>query len=732
MLRALIRLTSISAVFAATNICGTNRTLGLHVMSVLNLTYPGLEAVSAEYAAGNLDAACEALATYYRVANTSSWLRIPPVSPGTGRIGNGSLVDNAVDFDIYYMAGVTTTGKIPRNADGGLDWINKGPRNDVEFMNCLNRFDVFGWLLSAWRVTGNPVYVSYFNALVVDWVTHNPCPDARSGGTACSPQGVLTSPQCAWGDTDAPGAQACATGTFESPWRSLEMGIRTNGVFADAFFGFQGAAEFSTSARALLVLAMAEHNAALFVDGGHPGRGTPNWELGQWSGLITSTVTFPELKNASSLRAQALAELETLLATVVYADGVETEMASGYDMWTAAESLGVLQTLALGGDSEPPANFAAHVEKMWEYGSYIIDPALCLPRNGDSDLCGSGYNESAAEYFGRPDWTWIATHGRAGVAPALPNGPSAMFPWAGQLAIRSGFETAATWAFFDVGPYGSSGHAHRDKLHLNLHAKGAMLLVDSGRFAYAGTDLSNILHTQYGPFAFAHNTLTLDGADQQPTPAVAAAPVPEASYSLAPAADWAFANMSSWDATLKGSATHTRAVYYQRAPGGGDGDFLLVIDALATDRPRDVEATWHAHPNGTVDLGAAPGFVAAVGGAYYGTGLPAAAQACVIPATGAVAASWTSAAVVKGVMQNSSTHYQGWYSQSYDDADPAPTLIYRAPATPDGAVFAWLIVPTSVRGPCTDTAEVLAVSSMAVTVRASVAGTLHTVNVPVA
>ena len=55
------------------------------------------------------------------------------------------------------------------------------------------------------------------------------------------------------------------------------MGIRTNGVFAAAFFGFQRAAEFSTSARALLVLAMGEHNAALSVDGGHPGRGTPNW-----------------------------------------------------------------------------------------------------------------------------------------------------------------------------------------------------------------------------------------------------------------------------------------------------------------------------------------------------------------------------------------------------------------------------------------------------------------------
>jgi len=237
------------------------------------------------------------------------------------------------------MAGVDTSSVIPRNPDGGFVWTFKGPRNDVEFMNCINRFDVFGWLLAAYRQTGNPVYTRYFDALVIDWTTHNPCPNALGGGAACSPQGVAGE-QCAWGAADLPGAQKCATGTFESPWRSLEMGIRTNGVFAAAFFGFQRAAEFSTSARVLLVLAMGEHNAALSVDGGHPGSGTPNWEMGQWSGLLTSCVNFPELLNTRAvgpgLVAQALDELNKLLAGGVYPDGVETEQASGYDMWRVA------------------------------------------------------------------------------------------------------------------------------------------------------------------------------------------------------------------------------------------------------------------------------------------------------------------------------------------------------------------------------------------------------------
>ena len=258
-----------------------------------------------------------------------------------------------------------------------------------------------------------------------------------------------------------------------------------------------------------------------------------------------------------------------------------------------------------------------------------------------------------------------------------------------------------------------------------------MLLVDSGRFAYQGEGLSYTLHTQYGPFAFAHNTLTIDGADQLPTPAVATEPIPQSSYSFSKDGDWVFGSMSQWDASLHGAATHTRAVYYQRAPEGGEGDFLVVVDALATDRPRALEATWHAHPNAT-GVAVGPGLVAVVGGAATHTGLPVDAQACIIPAGGAAASMWGGARVVAGVMKNDTAHYQGWYSQAYDDAWPAPTLIYSAENVKDGAIFVWLIVPQSGRGQCTDEAEVVSRSAGSVTVRATVGGVAHTVTVPIA
>lgn len=130
-------------------------------------------------------------------------------------------------------------------------------------------------------------------------------------------------------------------------------------------------------------------------------------------------------------------------------------------------------------------------------------------------------------------------------------------------------------------------------------------------------------------------------------------------------------------------------------------------------------------------------------------------------------------ALVKG-QQADPAHgipWQGWYSQVYDDAWPAPTLLYDAlevrvkgrshvsvsrgavqvqprsahaclptqvlcPASlwqvPAQAVFAWLLVPTAQRGPCAGTIEVVSAGAAAVVVRVDVGGGAQEVTVPIA
>jgi hypothetical protein len=108
--------------------------------------------------------------------------------------------------------------------DGGLNWTYKGPRDDVEFMNCLNRHDSFDYLLSAWLSTGNKIYSTFFDKLVRDWVLHLPCPNSLAlSSTNCVPYGWLGTPEkiCNW--EEPVGSLACHTGTTESPWRSFPL-----------------------------------------------------------------------------------------------------------------------------------------------------------------------------------------------------------------------------------------------------------------------------------------------------------------------------------------------------------------------------------------------------------------------------------------------------------------------------------------------------------------------------
>jgi len=724
----LLLVAAVAAPAPAANICGANATLGAHVIASVNLSFPGLEFVAGNASAGDLDAACEALAAYYAAANSSAWLRRPLPPPSARRVGGA--VDDAVFEDVYDEGGLGS-GRVPRNADGGLDWLCRGPRNDPEFENVLNRHQTFPTVLDAWSATGNDAYVAWLDRTIIDWATHNPCPggDLQKTAPRCFPIGDGSTPACAWGPRDVPGAQACASSYAESPWRLLEQGARfsTGGggpPWPAAFFGLQRAANFSTSARALAVLVAGEHLASLVAAG---TAGVSNWAITQNTGLVTLALAFPELKGAAAARDAALANLLSLLSSGVYPDGVETEQASGYDMNTANDFFNVLQLLAIAGDASPPDSFRAAAERMWAYGALVSDPAGCLPRNGDSDVCGSGYSEAATRYFNRSDWSFVHSNGKNGTVPATnaTTGPSVAFPWAGQIVMRSSFGEGATWAWFDAGPFGSSVHGHRDKLALNVHARGAMLLVDSGRFAYDGTDLPAILHVSYARNASAHNTLTVDGCDQAAEPAVASAPLPAGAVTLSPPFDEAFASMANYDKScLVGAATHSRAVRFVRAAGAGggapdDGDFIVVVDVLASDRARSVQAHWHSHPNASaVELDNVTG-VARVGGARW-EGEPAPAQVCVVPATGATG--WAGVSVARGVMPPAAP-YQGWYSASYDDAQPASTLVYGGRAVGGAAgVWAWLLVPSAAARDCAgDAARIVGANATHVVVGVTLA-----------
>jgi hypothetical protein len=471
--------------------------------------------------------------------------------------------------------------------------------------------------------------------------------------------------------------------------------------------------------------------------------------VGQWAGLVKSCVALPELNNCSRLVDTAFAELESWLDREVYPDGMETEEAFGYDMWTARSFFNTIEMLQQAKHPPPPQSYLNKVETMFNYGVNSDDQLQYSPRDGDMDLSRSGWYQPAMDYFKRSDWLYVHTAGANGTKPPGESA-SVMFPWGGQAILRNTFEQAdAHWLWMDVGnAYGSSGHAHASKNAINLRAYGDMLLVDSGRFQYNGAGLSEQLNREYERTTTAHNTLTFDSCQQAYQPAVAKAPVANSSWNFGATMDFVSGQSSLYNG-LEGFVTHQRGVLYVKLSNASLPSYIVVVDKVTTDRSRTVQASWHAHPNSVVEfVGDVDSRMATVQGVETGGAAHLTETMVVIipstsasPSVGENAGSdnifdWENASIVRGQKGNASLGlpWQGWYSSNYNGNSTAPTLVYDGRIPETGATLGWLLIPQKHKSSSSALAASLQIKSTSVnglvTATVSIAGKSETVSLP--
>ena len=175
--------------------------------------------------------------------------------------------------------------------------------------------------------------------------------------------------------------------------------------------------------------------------------------------------------------------------------------AFGQDMATAIDFFSTLQLVCLARGTAPPS-FRARVEAMVNYGFNVGEPVLGgHPRVGYPGLCccaGAGpgsvwpapwrrgsrpgpprmtrLRPTSTVRIGSTSTPIIGKVGGvegcdrctgrrslmrplgtgSGTRPAAES-PSVLFPWGGQAVLKGGYITSDTWAWFEVGPYGSSG-----------------------------------------------------------------------------------------------------------------------------------------------------------------------------------------------------------------------------------------------------------------------------------
>lgn len=582
-----------------------------HLVKHLDLANPDLKEVADAVERGDWAPGFRALLDYYRT-------RFPQTTPAAD--GEASAAAKAILEDTFTF--YTVQDRVPRTETGGLDWSHLGPKDDREWAWALNRHSHIGVLYSAWNATGDDIYVQTINDHLQDWVRNCPYSGEKS-------------------DT--------------GPWRGLEAALRMS-RWVTVFTHLLHHEEFKP-ATALLMLSSLPDQAHYLRNYHQHG----NWLTMEMSGLATIATTWPEYRDASSWLDYAVEQMTAELGKQIYPDGVQDELTSHYHRVVAGQYQRFFGIVEQSGATVDPG-IAAQVENLWAYHALAMRPDGYGPMNNDSDR---DYNRDIvlrnAKRYDRPEWTYIASNGTEGSPPE--GGPSFFFPWAGQAVLRSGYEPEAHWTFFDVGPYGT-GHQHRDKLHLSIHALGRDLLVDGGRFTYVGGPWRS-----YARGSASHNVLLVDGHQQLPSRKRADAPL-ENAYRSTPEFDVVHGRFDEGYEKIMRTVTHDRTVYYQR------GDYWIVLDRVKTEAPRDITALWHYHPDCAVTLEGAEAVSTDDGKGNLR----------IVPSD----AGWT----VDTVHGQEEPEIQGWYSVKYNQRTPNTCVRYTRKVA-DELAFAWLLLPAT-------------------------------------
>jgi hypothetical protein len=134
-------------------------------------------------------------------------------------------------------------------------------------------------------------------------------------------------------------------------------------------------------------------------------------------------------------------------------------------------------------------------------------------------------------------------------------------------------------------------------------------------------------------------------------------------------------------------------MYYSR------GNFWVVVDQVATDRPREIKALWHWHPDCEVRADGTMAYTANERGnlLIIPVGFPA----------------WK-LSMAKGLEK---PEIQGWYSPEYNQYVPSPTSVYTT-RIESNATFAWVLFPEDKSGTAVK-AEIVSGNNQEIEIRVS-------------
>ena len=573
------------------------------LIQALDLDRPGLEPVKAMAEAEDWDAAAHALLKYYRELKEVRHLVDPnDERPAPNPKYNTSRADRVLKHEFaFYRSDYYFVGD-------KIDW-EADPVNDREWPTALNRHGDLVTLARAWWYTGQDKYAAEAANFLRQWAAAARIPNYHSDNVY---------------------------------WSTLNTACRLS-VWPEAWIRLQRADAFTPEAR-LEMLKMFFHQAEYLTT--YHGGG--NWLDTESKALLGVSLLFPEFKRARAWEQEAMGRLCREIQLQTYPGGAQFELTPHYHLVCIGAFAQPVHLMRRNG-RDMPDDYLQRLEKMYEYIMYVSKPDRHIPMLNDSDHNNiQSLMRQGAELFGREDMTFVATDGAKGTAPQQTSIP---FTWAGQYVMRSGWEKDALYLLFDAGPFGA-GHQHEDKLNVDIHAYGSDLILDPGRFTYAGGKWRGFFLQTEG-----HNLILVDGGGQMRRQSSrvtwnATEPMP-VTWASSEAFDYTRgAYDEGFNAEGNPKVTHTRAIWFVKPHYWVVADFLRPED----DAEHEYEMLWHFGDGEAKVEGGAVRLVGERAGIY------------VAPQIGEAQVE---------IIEGQEEPPQGWISYWYGEKQPAPTAVYR-------------------------------------------------------
>lgn len=447
---------------------------------VLNLSYPGLEAVKAQYEEKDITGAVEAMREYYRTRPVVN----PDIDLSDRTVTNSarSIADQAKEYRFYTMsynegtnADGTTLYWSQKNADGSINWTTapSGVLDKDEYIKQIHRFMWMPYQARAYYATGDESYVKSIIEVWDDYLEKFPIPEGRATGT---------------------------------PWTSLQMSQKLLGWMSVLPMILTSE---NVTPQWLAKMVVFVHDALQSLRRSWYSPSTSNHYFAQVQALTECSIFFPEYVLHDEWFGEATGLVTSQLSDQFNEDGVQNELDVSYHLGVVS-NFETIQAFALANGclGSFPSDYSSLLRNSCRFVMDFMYPDYSFESFNDTRGARQSKNvllrnlQSYYEMF--PDdeeLHWMASARTAGREPAS---LVQKYPSSGYYMMRSSWAENALMLILknNYNPQ-NAWHCQPDNGTVAVYKNGRKFLPDAGVFTYSTGSVRN----KYASTAM-HNTVT--------------------------------------------------------------------------------------------------------------------------------------------------------------------------------------------------------------------------------